>query len=355
MTAAGLFDSGFLMNGDAWSRTFGSVGTFEYTCTIHPEMTGTIIVTGADGEPPPPQDPPPGDDPPPPQEPNPPAPTGAISMIDNDYQPRTRTVPVGSTVSWVNEGDLPHTATAAGVFDSGILMSGESWSRTFNSVGTFDYVCTLHPEMRGTLSVVASSGDEPPPSEGEETDLLPVIEGPGEAELELSGGAAPGANVVDMIDNAYDPDVIEVAVGETVAWVNIGELPHTVTAFDESFDSGFLMSGESWAMQFDEVGVIEYFCIIHPEMVGTVSVVPVSGGGTPVSESGSVPADPDPDAETTAQPATAGVSGPAAPTEAAVVVLLFLVLLTVGFIVFLTHGIEFETSTGHATPSDDQT
>jgi plastocyanin len=355
VTAAGQFDSGFLMNGDSWSRTFNSAGTFNYTCTIHPEMTGTILVTGTGGEPPPPGgNQPPGDDPASPSAPPPPS-RGGISMIDNDYQPRSRTVSVGSTVSWVNNGQLPHTVTAAGQFDSGILMSGDTWSRTFNSAGTFDYVCTLHPEMQGTIVVAGSSG-EAPPSQDEETDPPAGIDAVATDQPEPSPAPPPSSVGVDMVDNAYAPAAIEVRVGDSITWVNRGQLPHTVTARDGSFDSGFLMTNESWTMRFDQVGTVEYFCIIHPEMVGTISVIPIVGDSDREAlAAASQPTGGEAESGTSAQPVTAGVSGPAAPTEAAIVVILLFVILTVGFIVFLAHEVDFApASAGDHPATGDQ-
>ena len=68
---------------------------------------------------------------------------------------------VGSTVKWANNGALPHTVTLGGQFDSGILMPGQTYSRTFGTAGTYNYLCTLHPGMAGTLVVQASDGSAP--------------------------------------------------------------------------------------------------------------------------------------------------------------------------------------------------
>jgi plastocyanin len=340
VTAAGQFDSGLLMSGDAWSRTFNSAGTFDYICTLHPEMTATIVVTAGDGTPPPPpEDPPP---PPPGEDPPPPPPTRAISIVDNDYSPRSRTVAVGSTVSWVNTGVLPHTVTAAGQFDSRLLMSGDTWSRTFNSPGTFDYICTLHPEMTGSIVVTGSGSGTSDIPEGSVTDPTSSLLDSGDAAFASQPAASsPELMSVNMVDNAYDPDLIEVQVGDSITWTNAGELPHTVTARDESFDSGFLMAGDTWTMQFNQVGEFEYFCTIHPEMVATIRVNAPSADPAR-SESGLEvgPATPneDPDLGSAADPVAAGVSGS---TEASIIAILFIVLLTVGFIVYLVHEVDF--------------
>ena len=81
---------------------------------------------------------------------------------------------------------------------------------------------------------------------------------------------------VAIWDFFFEPARLTVAPGTTVVWVNRGAHPHTVTAFDGSFDSGVLMPGEAFALTFGGSGTVWYFCEIHPFMTGGVTV---SGGG----------------------------------------------------------------------------
>ena len=75
------------------------------------------------------------------------------------FQPHTLTVAAGTRVTWRNPTDAPHTVTAAdGAFDSGYVYPGATYARTFNSVGTFAYRCTIHPGQLGTIIVRAASG-----------------------------------------------------------------------------------------------------------------------------------------------------------------------------------------------------
>ena len=74
-------------------------------------------------------------------------------------------VVVGTTVTWPNEDGAPHTTTSGqnGRFDdigwnSSSLSRGESFSYTFNEVGTFNYTCGIHPSLSGTVTVVDGSG-----------------------------------------------------------------------------------------------------------------------------------------------------------------------------------------------------
>ena len=77
-----------------------------------------------------------------------------MTIVDFSFSPGTITVNVGDTVTWVNDGPTPHSATSSnGAFDTGIFPAGQSRSHTFNEAGTFSYICTPHPNMRGTVVV----------------------------------------------------------------------------------------------------------------------------------------------------------------------------------------------------------
>ena len=76
----------------------------------------------------------------------------------------------------------------------------------------------------------------------------------------------------------YDPETIEVETGTTVVWTNVDSVAHTVTSTNpdaespEYFDSGLMAQGAVYERTFAEQGNFEYFCILHPWMVGTVVV-----------------------------------------------------------------------------------
>ncbi len=69
------------------------------------------------------------------------------------YAPETLAVKRGDTVIWINKDPFPHTVTAPGAFDSHAIPAGKSWKFTARKAGEFAYVCTLHPNMKGTLKV----------------------------------------------------------------------------------------------------------------------------------------------------------------------------------------------------------
>lgn len=69
------------------------------------------------------------------------------------YEPQTLTVMRGDTVTWINKDPFPHTVTAPGAFDSREIAANRSWRYTAQKAGHYDYVCTLHPNMKATLIV----------------------------------------------------------------------------------------------------------------------------------------------------------------------------------------------------------
>lgn len=76
--------------------------------------------------------------------------TTARVVIDNfAYSPKTITVKAGTSVTWTNNDSAAHTVTSdtGGQFDSGKLATGQSYSHTFTTPGTYSYHCTYHPMM----------------------------------------------------------------------------------------------------------------------------------------------------------------------------------------------------------------
>ena len=80
------------------------------------------------------------------------------SIVDYKFEPASITVHVGDTITWTNNGQQPHTATANnGSFNTGTIKPGSSASHSFTQAGTFAYICSIHPFMHGTVVVVANS------------------------------------------------------------------------------------------------------------------------------------------------------------------------------------------------------
>jgi len=81
-------------------------------------------------------------------------PTGAQTLGSAAYVPNPITVAVGTAVTWTNTDGIAHTVTSnTGVFSSGTLGPGQSFSFTFPSAGTFQYHCSFHAGMVGSVVV----------------------------------------------------------------------------------------------------------------------------------------------------------------------------------------------------------
>jgi plastocyanin len=79
-----------------------------------------------------------------------------ISIDNFKYVPDTLTVPAGTTVTWTNHDDMPHTVTSTGkpkALDSDALDTDDQFSHVFAEPGTYTYRCTLHPKMSGRVIV----------------------------------------------------------------------------------------------------------------------------------------------------------------------------------------------------------
>ena len=75
--------------------------------------------------------------------------------IDNfSFTPQTVTIRAGTTVTWNNKDDVPHTVVSTTKkFRSGVLDTDGQFSYTFDDAGTYDYFCSIHPHMTGKVIV----------------------------------------------------------------------------------------------------------------------------------------------------------------------------------------------------------
>ena len=80
-----------------------------------------------------------------------------VQILDFQFVPAEITVSAGTTVRWSNLGASAHTATSvspAGTFDSGTLLTGQSFEFQFTTPGVYTYRCSIHPSMTGKVTVV---------------------------------------------------------------------------------------------------------------------------------------------------------------------------------------------------------
>jgi plastocyanin len=79
---------------------------------------------------------------------------GNVVIKDFMFQPTAVTIVAGSTVTWTNQDDEPHTAVSdTGVFRSGAMDTGDVFSFKFDKPGTYHFTCSIHPRMVGTIVV----------------------------------------------------------------------------------------------------------------------------------------------------------------------------------------------------------
>jgi len=265
-TATGFgADSGLILAGGQFIHTFSAPGTFPYKCTFHPSMTGVIAVyTAAAGGPTPTPPPPPSPASPPPPGPQPSPVPGVVAVTivqgaDFAFSPATITIPVGTTVRWTNATGAPHTVattgTAAGAFVSGVIPAGGAYSRAFTQVGTFAYLCAIHPSMTGTV-VVTDATTPPPPS------ATPPAAGQAQVTLVKHDG-----------DYSFTPAVLAIAAGTTVTWLNATD--DALTVDGPGFASPPLpREGGAWSPTVTAPGTVPYTSRLRPEMTGTIVVSP---------------------------------------------------------------------------------
>jgi plastocyanin len=152
----GNFDSSLFMAGGTFSVTLNTAGEYPYFCMIHPWMEGIVDVK---------------------EKPKPvitkpnPISTNTVYAADGSgapgceenfacYEPYAISVKTGTTVTFSNTDSAAHTFSSGtpadgptSEFDSSMVMSGNSFSHTFNKSGTYDYFCMVHPWMEGTVQV----------------------------------------------------------------------------------------------------------------------------------------------------------------------------------------------------------
>ena len=105
-----------------------------------------------------------------------------VTIAGFAFHPAATTIHVGDTVTWTNQDSAEHTATASDrSFDTGALKKSASAGHTFRSAGTFSYICTIHPSMKGTIRVVGAAATQPAPSQSAPAATPPATSAPARA------------------------------------------------------------------------------------------------------------------------------------------------------------------------------
>ena len=85
---------------------------------------------------------------------SPQAATATVKIRNFKFEPANVTIVEGKTVQFINEDEEPHTATSTdGIFNSKALDTNQTWNYTATKPGTFPYICSIHPFMKGTVTV----------------------------------------------------------------------------------------------------------------------------------------------------------------------------------------------------------
>ena len=93
--------------------------------------------------------------------------------------------------------------------------------------------------------------------------------------LVVASGQALAADAQVKITNfTFDPPTLTVKAGTTVTWVNADDIPHVVSEKDGKFRSPALDTDDKFSQVFSTAGTVEYFCAIHPHMMGKIVVTP---------------------------------------------------------------------------------
>ena len=148
-TATGsTFDTGRIDPGDQATITFDEAGSFPYACQYHPAMTGVVEVRDENGMVP-------GASASPVASPVATEDIVEITIASLAFHPAEIEISAGSTVEWINQDSMPHTATSTtGAFDTGTILQNGTARHTFDNPGTFPYFCAFHTNMTGTITVV---------------------------------------------------------------------------------------------------------------------------------------------------------------------------------------------------------
>lgn len=78
-----------------------------------------------------------------------------VTIKDFAYDPDPVTIPVGGSITWTNEDNVPHTSTAQDkeILQSGALNQGDTYTQAFDTAGSYEYFCEFHANMKGTIIV----------------------------------------------------------------------------------------------------------------------------------------------------------------------------------------------------------
>jgi plastocyanin len=242
----GSFDTGIINGGSSGSaliNTSTEMMTIPYHCSVHPEMRGTLQI-------------------------------------------------IPSSLSTARSGNSTLQATSASVTNNSANAATQNLRQEI--VALQQKVDELRqalmslqqaPSPSGNVTISANNNASLSSiEEGQQLSELPSLQQPQlqqQQEQEQRVSIIQGSST--LTDNAFQPNPIQVSIGDTVTWINDDLQPHTVTSgsagiSDNKFNSSpnfnpLIAPGTIFSHTFTEAGEYPYFCLLHPNMIGTISVV----------------------------------------------------------------------------------
>ena len=165
----------------------------------------------------------------------------------------------------------PHYASAQGVTGQG---SGNATNATMTGTGNATNA-TMTGTGNATNATMTGTGNATNATMTGTGNATNATGASGGGNASTSVSIVPGSST--LTDTAYQPNPIQVSVGTTVTWTNNDAQPHTVNSGENAtpsglFDSPIMAPQATFEYTYTEAGEFPYFCILHPNMVGTVSV-----------------------------------------------------------------------------------
>src|SRR5437660_5357999 len=174
-------------------------------------------------------------------------------IVSFAFEPPAQTVAVGTTITWTNDSDRPHTVTdRGGTFDTNPITPKSTGEVTFSAPGVYHYFCRINPSrMNGIVTVTGDTGQA-------------------------------NVNRIEAIDPAptftgerlrFVPNELTVKAGSTIQLANVGAKPHSLTADDGSFDTGIVtpgaesgrFAGTNASITLKAPGTFKFHCEVHPQ------------------------------------------------------------------------------------------
>jgi len=233
--------------------------------------------------------------------------TPGCEDTDSCFSPNPVTVELGTIVTWDNTDTAAHTATAgtaadgpSGVWDSSLIMMGQSYSYTTDTAGSFDYFCMVHPWMEGTLIVeaagaadaaAAAAADAAAAEAAAAIAALEAEQANKEAAAAAMAGqsldaadyiSASGASVTSITANADDDSVIIVIDAVDDGTLSVQLHDKVIKAFDDGSyfvlidneEVGFEQSGNSLTIPYEagneKIEIVGSYAV--PEF-GTIAMI----------------------------------------------------------------------------------